>query len=61
MTIFRAYDIAWDTDEASVRLSSEVEIACADRASLPDALSDAYGWLVKAFKVARPTGGEGPA
>lgn len=42
-------------------LPSEVEIAYADKDFLLDALSDAYGGLVKAFKVARPTGGGRPA
>ncbi len=58
MTIFRVYDIVWDVDGASAALPSEVEIACADRESLPDALSDAYGWLVKDFKVGRQTRAE---
>jgi hypothetical protein len=61
MTMFRVYDIMWDVDGASVTPPSEVEIACVDMEFLPDALSDAHGWLVKAFKVARPTGGGGPA
>ncbi len=56
MTIFRVYDIIWDVDGASVMLPSEVEIACADRASLPGALSDAYGWLVTDFKVVSAAG-----
>ncbi|OEZ02418.1 hypothetical protein [Stenotrophomonas sp. BIIR7] len=58
MTIFRVYDIVWDVDGASVTLPSEVEIACADMEFLPDALSDAYGWLVKDFKVCRKTRAE---
>lgn len=51
MTIFRVYDIVWDVDGASVTLPSEVEIACAGADCLPDALSDAYGWLVLDFKA----------
>lgn len=56
MTIFRVYDIVWDVDGASVALPSEVEIACADREFLPDALSATYGWLVTDFKVVSPAG-----
>jgi len=43
VTIFRVYDIVWDVDGASVALPSQVKIAYADRDSLLDALSDAYG------------------
>jgi len=56
VTIFRVYDIVWDVDGASVALPSEVEIACADREFLPDALSATYGWLVTDFKVVSPAG-----
>lgn len=60
MTIFRVYDIMGDVDGASVTLPSEVEIACAGRETMADALSDEYGWLVVDFKVGRPAGTNSP-
>lgn len=60
MTIFWVYDIVWDVEGASVELPLEVEIACAGRESITDALSDAYGWLVQDFKVARTAEAEHP-
>lgn len=51
MTIFRVYDIVWDAEGVSGELPSEVELTCADIASIPDALSDVYGWLVTDYKV----------
>lgn len=41
-------------------LPCEVEIACAGRESIADALSDEYGWLVVDFKVGRPAGTNSP-
>lgn len=61
MTIFRVYDIVWDVEGASGDLPFEVEIAATDIASIPDALSDVYGWLVRDYKVGQSTQAVGPA
>lgn len=60
MTIFRVYDIVWDVESASVDLPSEVEIATTDIASIPNALSDVYGWLVTDYKVGESPEAAGP-
>lgn|GEM_PF-1044750 len=60
MTTFRVYDIVWSVEGASGDLPSEVEIACTDIASIPDALSDVYGWLVTDYKVGESPEAAGP-
>lgn len=61
MTTFRVYDIVWDAEGVSGELPAEVELTCADIASIPDALSDVYGWLVTDYKVGQSTEAVGQA
>ncbi len=51
MKAFHVRGIVWETDGKRPVLPTEATVQCESEEGIADALSDAYGWLVRNFAV----------
>ncbi|MEA9559114.1 hypothetical protein [Xanthomonas campestris] len=51
MKAFHVRRIVWETDGKRPALPAEATVECESEEGVADALSDAYGWLVRTFVV----------